>query len=562
MKLWSLHPDTSQRRAQKSRRRKLVRQAKLGIEFIEERIMLAADLTLQFDSAAQILHLRDNANGGRIVQSGRLDDEQPFLVRGTGDHDRLTIDLSTPFRHSKGVHFQGDAGLDQLVFLGAKSNELQFAHQSHSTGTLTLDGSSYTFDGVESVDYSDLSSSTQTITLAKDANLTLTQNDDGTLQTTVQYAFDANTDVSALGGADGFVIEPAKDSLTGQAVSGAGDVNADGIADLIVGAPGVDRAYVVFGTTQGFAASLDPTALDGSNGFVLSGPAGQNVGYAVSGGGDVNGDGIDDVIIGAPGPLNSFSSGAAYVLFGSASPFPARLDVSSLDGTNGFAVSGLANGDGAGFSVGLTDDVNGDSFADLIIGAPGADPGVTPRTDAGQAYLLFGTDQGFAANINLGRLDGKSGFALDGTAAGDAAGYAVAGAGDLNNDGLADVVIGAPGADPNGDGSGAAYAFFGAADFAVAEGLAGTFYDTGTIASLADARAAISSAVPDATFLAYKVDYPNSDAADTIDASTNLIDFLGYERGGNRRGRDRDDRWIGVQLFRLLARAEAWYVYV
>ncbi|MCP4377600.1 MAG: hypothetical protein GY794_15660, partial [bacterium] len=172
------------------------------------------------------------------------------------------------------------------------------------------------------------------------------------------------------------------------------------------------------------------------------------------------------------------------------------------------------------------DDINGDFISDVLIGAPGADPDAT-LIDAGQAYLVFGTDQGFDATFDLNNLDGKNGFALDGATAGDTVGYAVAGAGDLNSDGVGDVVVGAPGADPNGDGSGAAYVFFGATDFAVAQGLSGLFYDTDPIITLIDAQTALTTTLPEATFLAYQIDYPNSDDADSVDGTTSLTDFLG-----------------------------------
>jgi hypothetical protein len=111
-------------------------------------------------------------------------------------------------------------------------------------------------------------------------------------------------------------------------------VNADGFDDVIIGVPGLDLAYVIFGTDRGFQPAIDPAALDGSNGFVLSGPSGQNVGYSVSGGGDVNGDGVDDVLIGAPGPTGNFGAGTSYLVFGSASGFAASLYLTALDGTD------------------------------------------------------------------------------------------------------------------------------------------------------------------------------------------------------------------------------------
>src|SRR5262245_27297431 len=138
--------------------------------------------------------------------------------------------------------------------------------------------------------------------------------------------------------------------------------------------------------------------------------------------------------------------------------FPANIDLSSLDGTTGFKLSGAAAGDASGYSLASAGDINGDGFADLIIGAQQADP---HGGASGASYVVFGKASGVAANIDLSSLDGTSGFKLSGAVAGDQSGFAVASAGDVNGDGFADVIVGARYADPHGGSSGASYVVFG-----------------------------------------------------------------------------------------------------
>ena len=276
--------------------------------------------------------------------------------------------------------------------------------------------------------------------------------------------FPSNIDLSSLIGSNGFTIRGAAGDNSGWSVASAGDVNGDGIDDLIVGGPVAGphgtlsgASYVVFGHTGGFASTINVSSLNGSNGFKLSGvAAGDNSGWSVASAGDVNGDGIDDMIVGAPGAQGS--AGASYVVFGKAGGFASNIDLSSLNGSSGFKLSGAAAGDYSGVSVASAGDVNGDGFDDLIVGAKFVD---MHGNDTGASYVVFGHAGGFASNINLSSLDGNNGVKLGGLPPAAHGGISVASAGDVNGDGFDDVIVGAPGVSSYGANSGASYVVFG-----------------------------------------------------------------------------------------------------
>jgi hypothetical protein len=290
---------------------------------------------------------------------------------------------------------------------------------------------------------------------------------DGTVTATASLTVNPTVELSDVAlntNASGFAINgEAAGDYSGWSVSDAGDVNGDGLADLIVGSAGSlfsgtpGKSYVVFGKTDSSAVNLSEVT-SGIGGFTINGEAaGDNSGFSVSGAGDVNGDGLADLIVGAFGAdPNGESSGKSYVVFGKANGTAVSLsDVAN--GTGGFAINGEA-GNGVGFSVSGAGDVNGDGFDDLIVNAPGAN-----ADGSGKSYVVFGKADNSSVEVS-DVATGIGGFAINGEAEDDGAGFSVSGAGDVNGDGLADLIVGASAADPNGESSGKSYVVFGKAD--------------------------------------------------------------------------------------------------
>ncbi|MEK0448106.1 MAG: hypothetical protein RL088_374 [Verrucomicrobiota bacterium] len=278
-------------------------------------------------------------------------------------------------------------------------------------------------------------------------------------------SFPAVFDVGTVSSGISKIMGDVDFDLLGASVASAGDVNKDGNADLVVGAPGVDSngvdsgsAYVLFGSgsVPGFFTA---SGIGAGTGFEIRGAAaGNRAGSAVAGAGDLNGDSFGDVVVGAPNPDGSGLAGTVAVVFGAITA-PSPIQISGLNGSNGFTISGLSGSDRFGLSVSAAGDVNGDGISDLIAAAYKAD--TTAGAEAGAAYVVYGKTGTFASTFSLSSLNGANGFKITGAAAGELAGRSVSRAGDVDGDGIEDFLVGASGAAVNGAGAGAAYLIFG-----------------------------------------------------------------------------------------------------
>lgn len=312
----------------------------------------------------------------------------------------------------------------------------------------------------------DVGISTVTVDVS-DGSVTTQQTYTLTVRAAQPVAVTANT--TNLDGDTGFRLDGvAAADFSGRSVNTVGDVNGDGLSDIIIGAYGTDyngmnsgSTYVVFGATSGWADTNALSALNGTTGFRVDGVAADDFSArSVRSAGDMNNDGFDDILISsAEADPNGMLSGSAYVVFGKAAGWAATNNLSALNGTTGFRLDGAAATNLASYSLDYAGDINGDGFGDIVIGAYLADPGAV--NNAGVTYVVFGKAGAWAATNNLSALNGTDGFVLNGTTAGANSGRVVSHAGDVNGDGFDDIIIGSQGTSTNGAYSGAAYVVFG-----------------------------------------------------------------------------------------------------
>ncbi len=341
-----------------------------------------------------------------VDPSLRADPDANITINGQNSLDHLGFNVASA------GDFNGD-GLEDVI-VGARFDDNNFATNS---------GSAYIFFGRNSNAPSNLS-------------------------------VDSSADVILNGQSDG--------DRFGNTVASAGDFNGDGLDDVIVGALFDDNnsefdsgsAYIFFGRNPGAPLTL---RADADANIILDGQsAGDLFGNSVGSAGDFNGDGLDDVIVGANSDDNNGenNSGSAFIFFGQnpANQLTLRADLNA-----NVILNGQSANDQFSVSVATAGDFNGDGLDDVVVGATGDDN--NSQTNSGSAYVFFGRSA--VTQLNL-RADADANIILDGQSTGDLFGGSVASAGDFNNDGRDDIIIGARSDDNNGlDRSGSAFIFFG-----------------------------------------------------------------------------------------------------
>lgn len=251
------------------------------------------------------------------------------------------------------------------------------------------------------------------------------------------------------------IIGPSSMAFAGEVVSGAGDVNGDGLADVLVGAPFRGASYVVFGKTT--PEPIDLLSFDlgqqGAQGYVIETPSPEYSSlYYVTGGLDINGDGVPDPTIGVI--RKEGGRGSVYVTFGQSSS--TRPVLTSQLGDRGIVVRGR-RGSGTGHALDQVPDLNRDGRNELLVGAPS----FSSDGSRGNAYVVFGRSK--PGVVHLARL-GRRGFRIDGTNEKADFGISVVAVPDLNGDSRSDLLVGAPLATVlRRPYAGAAYVIFGKA---------------------------------------------------------------------------------------------------
>ncbi len=247
----------------------------------------------------------------------------------------------------------------------------------------------------------------------------------------------------------------ASQDYFGQSLIGVGDLNGDTISDFCISASRSDvnsqnagQTYIFFGRTSNWPEIFD---LANANATFIGELSGDESGHALGGGGDVNGDGFDDLLISAP--LNDETGetdGQIYLILGKASGWGLNTSLANADAS----FLGEIMSDRAGNSIDIIKDVNGDNYDDILIGDKWNDE---YASNAGKIYLIFGRESDWEMDISLSNCNAS----FTGVKESDHAGFSISGLGDVNGDNFGDFLIGAYLNDELGTSAGQSYLIFG-----------------------------------------------------------------------------------------------------
>lgn len=238
----------------------------------------------------------------------------------------------------------------------------------------------------------------------------------------------------------------------GYSVANVGDMNGDQIDDFAVSSPGfvsysyasTSQVHVVFGSATGFPAEFDLTKIDGTNGFAITDQQPSiHLGITIAGAGDVNGDGLSDLVANRAWVDSALQQGfpGAFVIFGRNGAFPAAIDPLALNGTNGYFIKARTEHAFTNQVAGLGD-IDGDGFDDLVVSILSGYFGYP-----GEAYIIYGKPAGYVPEITVTPSDPAGNTYLECSAAGHRVNCAkFAGTGDHNGDGFDDFAFGVEGA--------------------------------------------------------------------------------------------------------------------
>ena len=252
-----------------------------------------------------------------------------------------------------------------------------------------------------------------------------------------------DVDIQALDGTDGFsILGPEEDAEMGRSLKAAGDINGDGINDIIASTGDIDAgdAIIIFGSSDVGAASRvigpatdpDRTEVPATDFLIVDVFGFDEVIDISQSSGDINGDGFDDLALIATGSVNS-----AFVALGQNGGRTSDIDDPATDG---ILITGLDDSRTYDLSIDFAGDINGDGFDELIIGNPDADRSNDAR-DVGAAYVIFGGAFSAGDTIDFSNLDDSNEFRFEGSEVNDNVGDSVTGLGDVNGDGFDDFAI-------------------------------------------------------------------------------------------------------------------------